>query len=187
MIVFCGLPDDVRHHHPGAHHRCVRQPGPLQGLHDLPDRLAGAGLLPVRAHGLGRRHARQLGRARLRRRHRRAQHRRHRGAGLRSLRRPAQGRRPWSALHPARRAGHGAPLVRLVRLQRRQRVSRRLGHRRGFPQYRHRRELRRHRLARHRLVHRPRSRSSWASSPAPSPASRRSRRRPAMSLPPPPR
>ena len=28
-----GLPDDVRHHHPGPDHRRLRQPGDVQGLH----------------------------------------------------------------------------------------------------------------------------------------------------------
>ena len=55
------LPDDVRHHHPGADHRRVHQPRPLQGLPDLPGRLAAVRLLPARAHGLGRRPARRSG------------------------------------------------------------------------------------------------------------------------------
>ncbi len=72
-----GLPDDVRHHHPGPDHRRLRQPGDLQGLHVVPHRLADLRLLPVLPHGLApRRPAGPVGRARLRRRHRRPQHRR---------------------------------------------------------------------------------------------------------------
>ena len=52
---FHRLSDDVRHHHPGAHHRRIHQPRHLQGLHDVPDRLADVRVFPVRAHGLGRR------------------------------------------------------------------------------------------------------------------------------------
>ena len=55
------LPDDVRDHHPGPDHGRVCQPGDVQGLHGLPDRLAVARLLPVRPHGLGRRRARRWG------------------------------------------------------------------------------------------------------------------------------
>ena len=39
----------------------VRQPGHVQGLHALPDRLAAVRLLPVRPHDLGRRAARRSG------------------------------------------------------------------------------------------------------------------------------
>ena len=95
-----------------------------------------------------------VGRARLRRRHRRPQHRRHRGARLGPLRRPAAGRRRGAAQHPARGPRHRPALVRLVRLQRRQRVPRRLGDRRRVPQHRHRRVVRGDRLAGDRLVHR---------------------------------
>ena len=65
------LPDDVRDHHAGADHRRVHEPRDVQGVPDLPRRLAAVRLLPVRAHDLGRRAARALGRPRLRRRHRR--------------------------------------------------------------------------------------------------------------------
>ncbi len=93
------LPDDVRDHHPGPDHRRLRQPGPLRGLHDLPDGLAALRLLPGRPHDLGRRAAPEVGRPRLRRRHRRPRHRRHGGPGLGLLRRPAQGRREGPAQH----------------------------------------------------------------------------------------
>ena len=145
------LPDDVRDHHAGAHHRRVHEPRHVQGLHALPDGLAALRLLPVRPHGLGRRDPREVGRPRLRRRHRRPQHRRHRRARLGPLRRQAEGRRPRAAQHPARRPRHRPALVRLVRLQRRQRVPGRLRHRRRVPQHRHRRLLRGHRVARHGL------------------------------------
>ena len=55
------LPDDVRDHHAGADHRRLRQPGHVQGLHGLPDRLAAVRLLPVRPHGLGRRLSQKWG------------------------------------------------------------------------------------------------------------------------------
>ena len=47
------------------------------------------------------------------------------------------------AQHPAGRAGHRPAVVRLVRLQRRQRVPGGLGDRRRLPQHRHRRLVRR--------------------------------------------
>ena len=71
----------------------VRQPRDVQGLLHLPHALAAVRVLPVRAHGVGRRAAREVGRARLRGRHRGAQHRRHRRAGLGALRRAAPRRR----------------------------------------------------------------------------------------------
>jgi hypothetical protein len=82
-----GLPDDVRHHHARTDHGRLQQPRALPRLPGVPGGVADAGLLPVRAHDLGRRPAGQVGRARLRRRHRRAQHRRHGGAGLGPVRR----------------------------------------------------------------------------------------------------
>ena len=77
------LPDDVRHHHPGADHRRLRGAHPLQGLPGL--RLLWATLVydPV-AHwvwGVGG-ILRELGRAGLRRRHGGAHHRRLLGPGL---------------------------------------------------------------------------------------------------------
>ena len=56
------LPDDVRDHHAGADHGRVHEPRHLQGVPDLPRRLAAVRLLPVRAHDLGRRPARAVGR-----------------------------------------------------------------------------------------------------------------------------
>ncbi len=87
------LPDDVRDHHAGPDHRRVHEPRHVQGVPALPRRLAARGLLPVRAHVLGRRPARALGRARLRRRNRRARERRLRGARIGALRREAEVRR----------------------------------------------------------------------------------------------
>ena len=69
------LPDDVRDHHAGPDHGRLHEPGHVQGLPDLPRRVAAVRLLPVRPHDLGRRLARPVGRARLRRRHRGARDR----------------------------------------------------------------------------------------------------------------
>ena len=63
----------------------------------------------------------------------------------------SDGRGPRAAQHPARGARHRPAVVRLVRLQRRQRVPRRLGHGRRVPQHRPRRLVRGDRLARRRL------------------------------------
>ena len=51
--------------------------------------------------------------------------------------------RQRAAQHPAGRPGHRPALVRLVRLQRRQRAAGRRGHRARLPQHRHRRLVRR--------------------------------------------
>ena len=104
----------------------------------------------------------QMGRARFRRRHRRAQHRRHRRAGLGALRRPAATCRTRAAQHSAGGARHGPALVRLVRLQRRQRVPGRLRHRRRLPQHRRGRFVRRRHLDGRRLVARKSGRRSSA-------------------------
>ena len=77
------LPDDVRHHHAGADLRRLHQSRDLQGLLPVSHRMADAGVLPLRSHGLGRRHLATLGSGRFRRRHRGAQHRGHGGAGFR--------------------------------------------------------------------------------------------------------
>ena len=142
------LPDDVRHHHAGADHRRLRQPRHLQGLHALPDRLAAVRLLPVRAHDLGRRACSQkwgvldfAGGIVV-----------HNIAGIAALASvlyvgKRSVRRTGAAQHSAGRAGHRPALVRLVRLQRRQRVPRRFRDRRRLPQHRPRGLLRRHRLA----------------------------------------
>src|SRR5260221_12733254 len=55
------LPDDVRDHHPRPNHGRVHEPRDVQGVPDLPRRVAARRVLPVRAHVLGRRHARALG------------------------------------------------------------------------------------------------------------------------------
>ena len=55
------LSDDVRHHHSGPDHRRVCQPGHVQGLHDLPDRVAAVRVFPLRPHGVGRRILAQWG------------------------------------------------------------------------------------------------------------------------------
>ena len=101
-------------------------------------------LLPVRPHGLGRRPAGRAGACSTspaasscttspawRRWPRSSTSARRRVAG--------QG----SAQHPAGRPRHRPALVRLVRLQRRQRAAGRRRHRAGLPEHRHRRLLRR--------------------------------------------
>ena len=55
------LSDDVRHYHSGADLRRVHQSSDVQGVHAVSDRLADLRLLPVRAHGVGRRHAAAVG------------------------------------------------------------------------------------------------------------------------------
>ena len=74
-------------------------------------------LLPVRAHGLGRRLPAAVGREGLCRRHRRPQHCRHRRSRFRHLRGQAPHRRSRSAQYSAGRARHRPALVRLVRVQ----------------------------------------------------------------------
>ena len=66
----------------------------------------------------------RMGREGLRRRHRGPQHRRHRRAGFGALRRRRHVARSRTAQHSAGRAGHRPAVVRLVRLQRRQRNAR---------------------------------------------------------------
>ncbi len=95
------LSDDVCHHHPGAHHRRFCQPRAFPGVPGLPRRMALPGLLPIRAHDLGRGPLGKVGGARLRGRHRGAQHRRNGGAGLGALRGSAAGRRQRAAQHSA--------------------------------------------------------------------------------------
>ena len=55
------LPDDVRHHHPGADHRRLLQPRPLRAYLIFLVGWLTLRLLPVRAHGLGRRPAGEAG------------------------------------------------------------------------------------------------------------------------------
>ncbi len=88
-----------------------------------------------------------------------------------------------AAFHSARRARHRPALVRLVRVQRGQRIARGLRDRRRVHQYRSRGELRGGHLARSSSGAPRASRSSSGCSPAPSRGSRRSRRRPATCRP----
>ena len=54
-LVVHGLPDDVRHHHPGADHRRLRRAQALQGVRHLQPALGDPRLRPGGALGLGRR------------------------------------------------------------------------------------------------------------------------------------
>ena len=115
------VPGDVRHHHPGAHHRRVRRQGQVQELPVVPGDLERPGLHPLRALDLGRRLAGAAGRARLRRRDRGTRERRLRRAGLGVRGRQAQVRARRARNRPQHRlrgARYRAPVVRLVRLQR---------------------------------------------------------------------
>ena len=118
-----GLPDDVRGHHAGPHHRRLRRAQALQGLRPLHPAVDDARLLADRPLGLGRRRlAAQAGRPRLRRWHRRPHQLRRRGAG-RGPGPGAAGEARVRAVRAARRPPDGPrrrpALVRLVRLQRR--------------------------------------------------------------------
>ena len=85
-----GVPDDVRHHHAGAHHRRVRRAHEVQRVPGLLAALGHARLRPAGPHGVGRRaHRRDVGRARLRRRHGRPHQLGHLRAGLRARDRQA--------------------------------------------------------------------------------------------------
>ena len=122
-----GVPGHVRHHHRGAHLGRGRRAHALQRLPRVHRAVGAGGLRAGRALGVGRRLARHGRRARLRRRRGRARERRGGRAGGRARRRPAQGLRPardaaaQRAVHAARRR---PAVVRLVRLQRRQRARR---------------------------------------------------------------
>ena len=136
------VPGDVRHHHPGAHHRGVRRPGQVQELPVVPGALEHPRVHPVRALDLGRRLAGAAGRARLRRRPRGARERRLRRAGLGVRGRQApvrQGRARRAAQHRLRRARHRPAVVRLVRVQRRLGAGGQRHRRAGVRQHRHRR------------------------------------------------
>ena len=103
----CGLfrlPDDVRHHHAGPHHRRLHEPRYVQSLLLVPHSVAHFRLFPLRPHGLGRRHSEPVGRSRFRGRHRRPQHSRHRGPCLG----PLCGKRKVEDRGP-----HSIPLVAL--------------------------------------------------------------------------
>ena len=118
-----GLPDDVRRHHAGPHHRRLRRTQALQGLRAVLAAVDAPRVLADRPLGLGRRRlAPQAGRPRLRRRHRRPHQLGRRGPG----RRPRPGTPGQARVGPLRAArrppdGHRRrpALVRLVRLQRR--------------------------------------------------------------------
>ncbi len=76
-----GLPDDLRHHHPGADLRRVCRPHEVLGDDVVHGSVVAVRLLADRPLGLGRRLARRPRRARLRRRHRGAYQRRRRRSG----------------------------------------------------------------------------------------------------------
>ncbi len=126
-------------------------------------------LLPLRAHGLGRRNPAALGRGGLRRRHRGAQHRRTGRPGFGSLCRQAADTGSRPAQHSAGRPGHRTVVVRLVRLQRRQRNAGGFGDGDRLPEHRYRRVVRRRGLAGCGVV--PRAKAQ-----VPRPAHRRGRR-----------
>ena len=116
------LPADLRRHHPGPDHRGDRRPdalGRLGRLHRpvVDPRLPAGGPL-----GLRRRVAGRPRRPRLRRWHGRPRQRRRRGSGAGPPAREAEGLAELgdaAALASAGHAGHGHPLVRVVRFQRR--------------------------------------------------------------------
>ena len=113
------------HHHRRAHLRRDRRADALRRLRRLHHAVVARASMPDRALGVGRRLAVHAGRARLRRRHGRPRERRRRGARGRGGARPAEGLRA-AGDPPAQRAVHAArrrpALVRVVRLQRRQRA-----------------------------------------------------------------
>ena len=94
-------------------------------------------VFPVRAHGLGRRPAGASGACWTSPAASWSTPSPVRGAGLGLLRRPAQGRGPRAAQRAAGGAGHRPALVRLVRVQRRQRTAGGRGDRAGVPEHRH--------------------------------------------------
>ncbi len=78
------VPDDVRHHHPGAHHRRLRRAQEVLGLPALHGAVGHVHLRPAGPLGVGRRRlAHEARRAGLRRRHRRAHLLRRLGARVR--------------------------------------------------------------------------------------------------------
>jgi len=92
------LPDDLRHHHPGADRRRVRRADEIFRPAAVHGALVHLGLRPGRAHGLerGRRADVGLGRARLCRRDRGPHQRRHRRIGGLHRAGPAQGLSHWA-------------------------------------------------------------------------------------------
>ena len=143
-----GLPDDVRDHHAGPDHGRLHQSGDIPCLHALPDRLAGARLLPICPHDLGRWTPRGNGRPRFRRWDCGSCDCRYGCARVGRLRRSSTDRGCGTTQHSARGARHRSPLVRLVRVQCGQRVPGGFGHGDRVPEHGHRGFVRRHRLAR---------------------------------------
>ena len=121
-----GLPGHVLHHHGGADLRRDRRADAVLGLCRVHHAVGAGRLRADRPLGLGRRLAGRHGRPRFRRRHRRARERRRGGAGRGPRRRQAprlQDRRAHAAQRAVRAARRRPALVRLVRLQRRQRAG----------------------------------------------------------------
>ncbi len=137
------FPGDVRGHHAGLDHRGVRRADEVLRVPALHAALGDAGLRPGLPLGLGsRRLAAQHGRAGFRGRDGGAHHRGRLGAGDGAGDRPAERiqRRSQSAAQPAADgAGRGPAVVRLVRVQRRQRAVRRRAGRQRLRGHEHRR------------------------------------------------
>ena len=125
-VLYMAFQAHVLHHHGGADLGRDRRAHALLGLRRLHHALVARGLRADRALGVGRRLAGDTGRVGLRRRHGRARERRRRGAGGGARRRQAHRLRlvvdpaAQRAVRPARRR---PAVVRLVRLQRRQRAG----------------------------------------------------------------
>src|SRR5450759_883212 len=91
------------------------QPGHVQGVHAVPDRLADVRLLPLRPHGLGWRFPAAMGREGFRGRHCGAQHRGHRRVGVGAVRGEAAHGGSRAAQHPPGCPGNRPAVVRMVR------------------------------------------------------------------------
>ena len=120
-----GLPGDLLHHHDRAGVGRRRGADAVRGVHDLRGAVVGARLFGDGALGLRRRLADRGRDARLRRRRAGRDGVRLLRAGGRAGGRRAQGLRPAGAAaaqHGLRAARRRDPVVRLVRLQRRQRL-----------------------------------------------------------------
>ena len=121
-----GVPGDVLHHHGGADLGRDHRADALLGLRRLHHDLGDCDLRADRALGLGRRLAGAARRVGLRRRHRRARERGGRGACRRAGDRQAHRLRVLvdpSAQRAVRAARRRPAVVRLVRVQRRQRAG----------------------------------------------------------------
>ncbi len=119
-----GLPDDVRGYHTGAYHRGFCRADEVQRLSRLFDPVGHHRLRPAGALDVGRGRVSQgVWGARLRRWHGRSHQRRHGGLGSGSGvgQTPGIPRHRHSSQPCLCRAGGRSPLVRLVRVQRRQR------------------------------------------------------------------